>query len=122
MNTNPKTVKQIMLEMAADKSNPMSKVLRACPCIQAELIEQGKLSLDELTDNEVNALSEHSFLEDWIDNQIVMQQLHISLRTLQTLRSNGTLPYTRVNGKIYYLRKDVEKMLRQNYGFKGGKK
>ena len=32
-------------------------------------------------------------LEDWIDNQDVMQLLHISQRTLQTLRSNGTLPF-----------------------------
>ena len=68
----------------------------------------------------LNEMVEKSFFEDWIDNQIVMQRLHISLRTLQTLRTNGTLPYTRVNGKIYYLRKDVEALLRKNYGRKGG--
>lgn len=79
------------------------------------------VNLDLASDEMLNAMVEKSFLEDWIDNQIVMQRLHISLRTLQTLRSNGTLPYTRVNGKIYYLRQDVEKLLRQNYEFKGGK-
>ena len=83
---------------------------------------QPTVNLDLATEKQIEEMAEQAFLEDWIDNQIVMQQLHISLRTLQTLRSNGTLPYTRVNGKIYYLRKDVEKMLRQNYGFKGGKK
>lgn len=54
-------------------------------------------------------------LEDWIDNQDVMQLLHISVRTLQTLRSNGTLPYSRIMGKIYYRRQDIQKILADNY-------
>ena len=54
-------------------------------------------------------------LSDWIDNQDVMQLLHISLRTLQKFRTNGTLPYTKVNGKIYYRRQDVEALLNKNY-------
>ena len=58
---------------------------------------------------------EHTALEDWIDNQDVMNILHISPRTLQTLRSNGTLPYSRINGKIYYRRHDIKKILADNY-------
>lgn len=80
------------------------------------------VNLDLVSDERLNEMVEKSFIEDWIDNQDVMQALHISLRTLQTLRTNGTLPYTRVNGKIYYLRKDVEALLRKNYGRKGGSK
>ena len=58
---------------------------------------------------------EYTALEDWIDNQDVMQMLHISKRTLQTLRSNGTLPFSRINGKIYYRRQDIKKLLSDNY-------
>jgi len=54
-------------------------------------------------------------LENWIDNQDVMNALHISSRTLQTLRSNGTLPYSRIGKKIYYQKKDIVKMLAANY-------
>lgn len=54
-------------------------------------------------------------LEDWIDNQDVMRILHISLRTLQTLRSNGTLSYSRINNKIYYRRQDIQNILADNY-------
>ena len=54
-------------------------------------------------------------LEDWLDNQDVMQLLHISQRTLQTLRSNGTLPYSRINNKIYYRRKDIQQILADHY-------
>lgn len=55
------------------------------------------------------------FNEAWIDGQDVMQSLHISKRTLQTLRDNGTLPYSRVNGKFFYKLSDIEKMLEANY-------
>jgi hypothetical protein len=54
-------------------------------------------------------------LADWMDGQDVMQTLHISPRTLQTLRSNGTLPFSRIGNKIYYRRQDIEKLLSDNY-------
>jgi hypothetical protein len=54
-------------------------------------------------------------LEDWLDNQDVMQALHISPRTLQTLRSNGILPFSRIGNKLFYRRQDVIKILSDNY-------
>ncbi len=54
-------------------------------------------------------------LEDWIDGQDVMHTLHISPRTLQTLRSNGTLPYSRIGNKLYYKRSDILRILQDNY-------
>ena len=113
--SEPKTIGQIMCEMATDATEPMGKLLRKCPVIQAELLKQGKISLDDLSDEELDRLVEHTFLEDWIDNQDVMQLLHISVRTLQTLRSNGTLPYSRINNKIYYRRQDIQRILADNY-------
>jgi hypothetical protein len=55
------------------------------------------------------------FKEAWIDGQDVTQVLHISKRTLQTLRDNNTLPYSRLNGKFYYKLSDLEKILESNY-------
>lgn len=54
-------------------------------------------------------------LENLLDGQDIMQMLHVSPRTLQTLRSNGTIPYTRIGRKIYYLREDIQRVLRNNY-------
>jgi len=54
-------------------------------------------------------------LEDWIDGYTVMQALHISPRTLQTLRTNGTLPFSRIGKKLYYKRSDVQHILQNNY-------
>ncbi|MDR1371644.1 MAG: helix-turn-helix domain-containing protein [Dysgonamonadaceae bacterium] len=59
--------------------------------------------------------SEETPLADWLDAQDVMQALHISPRTLQTLRSNGTLPFSRIGNKIYYRRQDILKILSDNY-------
>ena len=50
-------------------------------------------------------------LEDWIDAQDVMQALHISPRTLATLRANGTLPFTKLCGRCLYRKSDLEKVL-----------
>ncbi len=113
--SEPKTIGQIMCEMAANPAEPMGELLRKCPLIKAELLRQGKISLDDLSDEELDKLIEHTFLEDWIDNQDVMQLLHISVRTLQTLRSNGTLPCSRINNKIYYRRQDIQRILADNY-------
>jgi hypothetical protein len=59
--------------------------------------------------------SDETPLTDWLDNQDVMQALHISLRTLQTLRSNGTLSFSRIGNKIYYRRQNILKILSDNY-------
>ena len=52
-------------------------------------------------------------MRDWLDNQDVCLLLNISPRTLQTLRDNGALTYTRINHKIYYKSEDVEKIVPQ---------
>lgn len=113
--SEPKLIGQIIAEMAADPNNPVWRTLRQCPCIQAILDSYPNLVITS------NA-GTHSRLKDWLDNQDVMQALHISLRTLQTLRSNGTLPFTRINSKIYYRRQDIEKILDDNYSRKNPKR
>ncbi len=52
---------------------------------------------------------------DWIDSQDVMQKLHVSVRTLQSWRTNGLLPYSRINNKIYYRKSDILALLNKYY-------
>lgn len=56
-----------------------------------------------------------SFDKVWIDGQDVMLSLHISKRTLQSLRDTGLLPYSRIQGKFYYKKSDIENLLVKNY-------
>ncbi|MDB0812225.1 helix-turn-helix domain-containing protein [Phocaeicola vulgatus] len=45
--------------------------------------------------------------EEWLDNQDVCTFLKISPRTLQNLRNNGSIPYTRIERKIFYNKRDI---------------
>lgn len=66
----------------------------------------------------MNELEHYSILyewADWVDGQDVMQKFHISVRTLQNLRTSGLLPYSQINGKMYYRKSDILTILQKNY-------
>ena len=46
--------------------------------------------------------------KEWLDSDDVCRLLGISPRTLQTMRENGTLAYTRISHKVYYRPEDVK--------------
>lgn len=50
-------------------------------------------------------------LDDWMDNQEVCMALNISQRTLQAMRSNGTLPFSQIDRKTYYRRQDIIRLI-----------
>ena len=58
--------------------------------------------------------SDEKRMGKWLDNQDVCQILNVSLRTLQTYRSNRTLPYTKKGYKMYSKPEDVGKLLEQS--------
>ena len=47
----------------------------------------------------------------WLDNQEVCLLLKVSPRTLQTLRDNGTLAFTKIGNRTYYRQEDVERVI-----------
>lgn len=47
----------------------------------------------------------------WIKSPQVRKLLDISPGTLQNLRVNGTLPFTKIGGVIYYSMTDIDKVL-----------
>lgn len=52
--------------------------------------------------------------KQWLKSTEVRKLLNISPGTLQTLRINRTLSYTKIGGIIYYANQDIEKLLEQN--------
>lgn len=50
----------------------------------------------------------------WLKNADVRRLLNVSLGTLQNLRINGTLPFTKVGGTTFYRAEEVEKMMAKN--------
>ena len=53
-------------------------------------------------------------LKKWLKSDEVKKLLKVSPGTLQTLRINGTLTYTKLGGIIYYDYEHIEKLLQQN--------
>ena len=53
--------------------------------------------------------------EQWLDNQEVIELLHISKRKLQDMRDKGEVPFSKIGAKIYYKASDIEKMLNLHY-------
>ena len=66
------------------------------------------LSLAECCHKAFGEKSKHT---DWLHNGDVCRLLNISKRTLQTLRDNGTLAYTKIGNRTYYLPEDVERIV-----------
>ena len=97
------TIGNVIIAIAADKNDDLGKVLRQLPSIQKELLKQGIISLDDLSDEQIEVLMEEVYqeefagkepentadlsknanLEDWIDGPEVMIKLRISPRTHQ---------------------------------------
>ena len=50
----------------------------------------------------------------WIKSHQVQRMLGISPGTLQTLRLNGTTPYSKVGGVLFYSKTDISRLLEDN--------
>ncbi len=50
----------------------------------------------------------------WLKSTEVRKLLGISPGTLQNLRINGTLPYSKIGGVIYYDHEEIQNILTQN--------
>lgn len=70
----------------------------------------------ELLDDIKKLLSNHASgnLKKYLKSSDVMEMLKISPGTLQNLRINGTLPYTKVGGIIFYESDEIQKVMFKN--------
>ena len=71
---------------------------------------------EKLMVNLKKMLKEHSYEsgKQWLKSGQVRKILGISEGTLQHLRLNGTLPYSKIGGVIYYDYADIQHMLQSN--------
>lgn len=52
--------------------------------------------------------------KQWLKSNEVRKLLNISPGTLQNLRVNGTITYTKIGGILYYASADLDKLLEAN--------
>jgi hypothetical protein len=70
----------------------------------------------ELLDDIKKIIEKKSDLPErkWLRSPEVMKFLNISPATLQNLRINGSLPYTKLGKAIYYDYDDIRKIFKEN--------
>lgn len=73
---------------------------------KAELIEEIKAILNNQSIRDSNDI--------WIKSPQLKKMLKISHGTLQHLRINGTIPYRKVGGIIFYNRDEINKIIESN--------
>lgn len=78
----------------------------------SELLQKIKTIIIEVKATSINPPPREE--QTWIKSNQVQRLLGISSGTLQTLRINGTIPYTKVGGVIFYDLKDIKKVLEMN--------
>lgn len=88
------------------------------------------LTLEDLQDFKKELLQELKTLfptqnsgseKKWLKSKEVRTMLGISPGTLQTLRINGTIPYSKMGGVIYYDNEEIQRILhtsRINNGYR----
>lgn len=92
-------------------ATPINKLLREQLITIGDLLDFKK----ELLDGIKRLLEAQATkpVKKWLKSYEVEKLLEISPGTLQTFRNNGTLPYTKIGGTIYYDPVDIEKVLQE---------
>jgi hypothetical protein len=85
----------------------------AATIITVEDLKEFKIELLEQIKKIVESQNTTS-IKKWLKSTEVRKLLNISPGTLQNLRINGTLSYTKIGGTIYYANQDIDKLLENN--------
>jgi len=72
---------------------------------RAELIDDIK----DLLNSDVGIVT-----KKYLKSSDLMRVLNVSSGTLQTMRINGTLPYTKIGGIIFYDPDEISKVMKEN--------
>lgn len=70
--------------------------------------------MDEILDKVRLLLAVKNYDNEWLKTAEVRRLLKCSNGTLQNLRAQGKLKYAKVNGTVYYSRKELMQLFEQN--------
>ncbi|MDL2231476.1 helix-turn-helix domain-containing protein [Porphyromonadaceae bacterium OttesenSCG-928-L07] len=82
--------------------------------IESKTFEQIKQRFEDFSKQVKNLCGDNQNKEKWLGNEDVCGLLQISLRTLQSYRDTGILPYSQIGRKCYYRVADIENLISQS--------
>lgn len=86
----------------------------AATIITQEDLVQFRVDLFEELKKYFSKKEESQTATKWLKSHQVQRLLSISPGTLQNLRINGTIPYTKIGGVIFYAQEDINAIMQQN--------
>ena len=96
-------LKNQILHLLANKKQDFMEIIN----IDAQVFQEMKNALAQV----IKEIQDRNFfnesLEGWLDGQDVCLLMDISPRKLLSLRSTGVIPFSRIDKKIYYQKKDI---------------
>jgi len=82
--------------------------------IESQAFKNLMSKVDTIFDYVVSQKNTEDETEGWVDSHEVCTFLKISDRTLQRLRSENKINYSRIRGKNYYKIIEIKRMLQEN--------
>ena len=82
--------------------------------IQSEAFQNLVQSINEIK-TQISSQSSQSLNNQWLDIPETCKFLRVSIRTLQSYRDKGIIPFSQVEGKIYFKTIDLEAHLNKHY-------
>lgn len=91
-------------------------------CIEESVLLMLLKQIRHLTETvrEIHAKLHPHVCERWLDAQEVCQILGICKRTLQAYRARKVIPASRIEGKFYYKKQDIEEYLKSRTNYVDG--
>ena len=105
--------KKLFCNVGHSAASLFKKIIMPTSIITTEDLQEFKHELLESIKAMINHQSGFA-PKKWLKSPEVREYLSISPGTLQNLRINGTLPYTKVGGVIYYDYEEIQKVLEDN--------
>lgn len=82
--------------------------------IESQAFKNLMSKVDTIFDYVVSQKNTEDETDGWVDSNEVCTFLKISDRTLQRLRSENKINYSRIRGKNYYKISEIKRMLQEN--------
>ena len=100
---------RVTVILSTAKALKLNSKIMALVVLTKEDLQQFKIELLESIENLLQGKTQEQKL--WLRTSEVKKLLGISSGTLQTLRINGTLSYSKIGGVLYYNYEDIQKLL-----------
>lgn len=63
---------------------------------------------------EINTVNQNQAPKKWLRSKEVREMLNVSFGTLQNMRINGSIPFTKIGGTLFYDYDEIVRTLNEN--------